>query len=209
MTSRPTDELDLIRREIMADPSNAWATQLGWEPLFTGSARARVLVIGQAPGRVAQETGRAWSDVSGRLLRSWLGVTDATFYDPERFALLPMDFYFPGKGPSGDLPPRREVAPLWHPRIIGALSEVRLTVLVGAYSQRYYLHDQKQRSVTETVRAAESFLPYFPLVHPSPLARGWRSKNPWFEETTVPRLAEEVQRALDAQPRKISDESGR
>jgi len=192
------DEFELIREEIIGDPSNAWATEQGWEPLFTGSARARVLVIGQAPGRVAQETGLAWSDVSGRLLRSWLGVTDATFYDPEKFALLPMDFYFPGKGPSGDLPPRPEVAPLWHPRIIGALTDVRLTVLVGAYSQRYYLHGKKRQSVTETVRAAESFLPFFPLVHPSPLARGWRSRNPWFEEETVPRLASEVRLALDA-----------
>ena len=191
------DELDITRQEIIEHPSNAWASQLGWEPLFTGSVRARVLIIGQAPGRVAQETGRAWSDVSGRLLRSWLGVTDATFYDPEQFAILPMDFYFPGKGTSGDLPPRPEVAPLWHPRILDALTDVRLTVLVGAYSQRYYLHGRGRQSVTETVRAAETFLPFFPLVHPSPLARGWRSRNPWFEETTVPRLAQEVRRALD------------
>ncbi|WP_235500889.1 uracil-DNA glycosylase family protein [Agreia sp. Leaf244] len=192
----PVDELDRIRREITEHPSNAWATDLGWEPLFAGSARARVLVIGQAPGRVAQETGQPWSDVSGRLLRSWLGVTEATFYDPDQFALLPMDFYYPGKGSSGDLPPRPDVAPLWHPRILSALTEVRLTVLVGAYSQRYYLRGQKRQSVTETVRAAESFLPFFPLVHPSPLARGWRSRNPWFEQTTVPRLRQEVQRAL-------------
>ena len=191
------DELDTIRQEIIEHPLNAWASQLGWEPLFTGSARARVLIIGQAPGRVAQETGRAWSDVSGRLLRSWLGVTDATFYDPEQFAILPMDFYFPGKGTSGDLPPRPDVAPMWHPRILGALADVRLTVLVGAYSQRYYLHGRGRQSVTDTVRAAETFLPFFPLVHPSPLARGWRSRNPWFEETTVPRLAQEVRRALD------------
>lgn len=186
---------DLLREEIAAHPSNAWARELGYRPLFVADPRARVLLISQAPGRLAQESGVPWQDPSGKLLRSWLGLADEDFYDPEQVAILPMDFYFPGKATSGDLPPRRDFAPRWHPRILAELTAVRLTVLIGAYSQRAYL-GPGAGSVTENVRAAPSFLPQFPIVHPSPLARGWRTRNPWFERTTVPLLAAEVQDAL-------------
>ncbi|MCI2958437.1 uracil-DNA glycosylase family protein [Agromyces atrinae] len=189
--------LDDIRAEMTADPSNAWARELGYEPLYIADARARVLIISQAPGRLAQETGVPWNDPSGRLLRSWLGLTDAEFYDPANVAIVPMDAYFPGKAASGDLPPRRGFADRWHPPILEQLTEVRLTILIGAYAQRHYLGPG---TLTENVRNAASFLPYFPIVHPSPLARGWRSKNPWFDEVTVPLLSAEVAAALSATP---------
>lgn len=187
--------LALLRAEITADPSNAWATALGYRPLFVADPRAKVLIISQAPGRLAQESGVPWNDPSGRRLRSWLGMGDEEFYDPTNVAILPMDFYFPGKAASGDAPPRRDFADRWHPRVLEQLPDVRLTVLVGGYAQRRYL-GPRSRSLTENVRAAESFLPQFPIVHPSPLARGWRTKNPWFEESTVPRLTAAVRDAL-------------
>ncbi len=184
MTSLPE-----LRDEIAAHPSNRWATEQGWRPLVVGSARSRVLLISQAPGRRAQESGIPWDDASGARLRSWLGVTDDQFYDVERFAIVPMDFYYPGKSPaSGDLPPRREVAPLWHPRILESLEQVRLTILVGSYAQRYYLARRRAATLTETVRRAAEFLPAFPIVHPSPLTLGWQARNPWFESETIPLL---------------------
>lgn len=188
---------DLLRDEIIDDPSNAWALPLGYRPLFVADEAARVLIISQAPGRLAQEAGIPWNDPSGRLLRSWMGVTDEEFYDPRNVAIVPMDFYFPGKGTSGDLPPRRGFAARWHPPILELLPHVRLTILIGAYAQRYYLGTPAGTSLTDNVRAAPSSLPLFPIVHPSPLARGWRTRNPWFADETVPLLAAEVRAALD------------
>lgn len=188
--------IDRLRAEIAAHDSNSWARDLGYEPLFVASPEARILIISQAPGRLAQDSGIPWNDPSGELLRSWLGLTNDEFYDPRNVAIIPMDFYFPGKGTSGDLPPRRDFAPRWHPPLLEQLTEVRLTILIGAYAQRAYLGDRAGRTLTDSVRAAETYLPFFPIVHPSPLARGWRSKNPWFQTETVPRLAEHVRSAL-------------
>lgn len=126
-----TSSLDRIRAEIAAHESNAWARDLGYEPLYSAAPGARIALIGQAPGRKAQESGVPWNDVSGVRLRTWLGVDDTQFYDPDRFAIIPMDFYYPGKGVSGDLPPRKDFASLWHQRILAELPDLRLTVLVG------------------------------------------------------------------------------
>jgi uracil-DNA glycosylase len=187
---------DGIRRQVAAHPSNAWATEAGFEPLVVASERSRVLIISQAPGRLAQETGIPWNDPSGVRLRSWLGLTDAEFYHPENVAIVPMDFYFPGKAASGDAPPRRGFAEAWHPMVLEKLREVRLTILIGAYAQKHYLGARRGATLTETVRRAETYLPMFPIVHPSPLARGWRTRNPWFEAETAPRLAGLVREAL-------------
>lgn len=186
-----------LRAEIAAHPSNEWATRQGWQPLVVGSSRSRVLLISQAPGRRAQESGIPWDDASGVRLRSWLGVTAAEFYDPERFAIVPMDFYYPGKAPvSGDLPPRRDVAPLWHPRILDELTDVRLTILVGSYAQRHYLGRRRAPTLTETVRRAAEYVPFFPVVHPSPLTLGWQRRNDWFETETIPALRGLVAEAI-------------
>ncbi|WP_020014194.1 uracil-DNA glycosylase family protein [Promicromonospora sukumoe] len=189
--------LDLIRAEIVADPSNAWAAELGWEPLYSVSEGARIVLVGQAPGRKAQESRKPWNDASGVKLRSWLGVTDEQFYDPDLFAILPMDFYYPGKGASGDLPPRKDFAERWHPRILAELPSRRLTVLVGSYAQKYYLGGRAKKSLTETVHAYQEYLPQtVPLVHPSPLNFRWQAKNPWFEADVVPALRTAVAGAL-------------
>lgn len=189
--------LDQIRAEIAAHESNAWARDLGYEPLYSVAPGARIALVGQAPGRKAQESGVPWNDPSGVKLRTWLGVDDAQFYDPNLFAILPMDFYFPGKGASGDLPPRKDFAAQWHQRILDELPDLRLTILVGSYAQKYYLKGRTKPSLTETVRAYTEYLPSaIPLVHPSPLNFRWQSKNPWFEADVVPVLRTLVGEAL-------------
>ncbi|WP_372672473.1 uracil-DNA glycosylase family protein [Amycolatopsis kentuckyensis] len=191
------DVLRAVLDELTADPSNAWARDLGYRPVWAGSPSARVVIIGQAPGWRAQESGIPWDDASGARLRSWLGVRDDEFYDPGLFAIVPMDFYFPGKGRTGDLPPRRDFAPRWHPRILAGLPDVTLRVLIGAYAQRYYLAGRTKANLTETVRAYGEYLPgEFPLVHPSPLNHRWHARNTWFDAEVVPELARRVSIAL-------------
>ncbi len=188
---------DRFRDEVAAHPSNDWARELGYRPLVVGSERSRVLIVSQAPGRRAQASGIPFDDPSGERLRRWLGVTDEEFYDADRLAIVPMDFYYPGKAASGDAPPRAGFAAQWHPRAFELLPAVRLTVLVGAYAQRRYLPSRPALTLTETVRAAGTRLPYFPIVHPSPLTQGWRLRNPWFETDTVPLLTRLVREALE------------
>ena len=182
-------ELDSIRAEIAQHPTNAWAREAGWEPVYTASPAARIAIIGQAPGRRAQQSGLPWDDLSGARLRRWLGVSDEEFYDPELFAILPMDFYYPGKGARGDLPPRKEFAAHWHPPLLERLPRVRLTLLIGSYAQKHYLGARAGSSLTETVRSYRDYLPEFlPLAHPSPLNFRWLKTNPWFEEHTIEEL---------------------
>jgi uracil-DNA glycosylase len=182
-------QLDDIRTAVTEDPSNAWARDLGYRPLYSAAPTARVAIIGQAPGRAAQESGIPWNDPSGVRLRDWLGVSDEQFYDPATIALLPMDFYYPGKGASGDLPPRADFASRWHPQILGELPELQLTVLIGGYAQHHYLAQDARRTLTETVAAFRDYLPTrIPLVHPSPLNFRWQKKNPWFETDVLPEL---------------------
>jgi len=189
--------LDELREAIKADPENAAMTAAGWDPLFTASPTARIVVVGQAPGRKAQEAGVPWRDASGLKLCDWMGVSDELFHDPSAFAIVPMDFYYPGKGVSGDLPPRAGFAAKWHPLILGDLPEVRLTILVGAYAQKFYLGARRGKTLTDTVRAWRDYLPqYVPLVHPSPLNFRWQTRNPWFVAELVPELRETVAAAL-------------
>ncbi|QEO13228.1 uracil-DNA glycosylase family protein [Agromyces intestinalis] len=191
-----SDPFERLRDEIAADPVNAEYTALGWRPLITGSPESRVLIMSQAPGRRAQESGVPFNDASGVRLLDWLGVTRADFDDPAKFAIVPMDFYYPGKGASGDLPPRRGIAAAWHPRILAELRP-RLTVLVGAYAQRERLGDRRGATLTDTVRAWRAYAPaVVPIVHPSPLNVGWHLRNPWFEAELVPELRRLVAAAL-------------
>jgi uracil-DNA glycosylase len=191
------NRLAAIRAEIIADPSNAWASAAGYQPIYVAAPEARIALIGQAPGRRAQESGLPWNDASGRKLFDWLGVTEEEFRDPSRFAILPMDFYYPGKAKTGDLPPRKDFAPRWHPEILAELRAVRLTILVGSYAQRHYLGERCGRTLTDTVRAFRDHLPeVIPIVHPSPLNFRWLGKNPWFEHELLPELRTRVAAAL-------------
>ena len=186
-----------IFQEIREDPDNQRFQEMGYEPLYAAGKRARLLAVGHAPGKKAQEKGVAWDDASGERLKAWLGIPDSVFRDPDQVALLPMDFYYQGKGKSGDLPPRKAFAPRWHPQLLQLMPDIRLTVLVGNYAQNYYLGKDAKKNLTETVREAASYLPrYFPIVHPSPLNFRWLGKNPWFEEDLVPLLQQQVKKAL-------------
>jgi uracil-DNA glycosylase len=153
--------------------------------------------MNKAPGKRAQDSQIPWNDPSGTKLRQWLGVTEEQFYDPDTFALLPMDFYYPGKGARGDLPPRPDFAPTWHPRILKQLTELRLTILIGSYAQKHYLEGAAKQTLTEAVRAYRDYLPErIPLVHPSPLNFRWQSRNPWFQAEVIPALRLLVQAAI-------------
>ncbi len=196
MTGTQAD-FDSVFQAIRADEQNGEFMRQGIDPLYTASATSRLVIIGQAPGRVAQETRIPWNDKSGDRLRDWLGIDRVTFYDPSAVALLPMDFYYPGKGKSGDLPPRRGFAEKWHPVLLGMMPQVRLTVLVGSYATRRYLELSSSAKLTDVVRNYADYLPrFFPLVHPSPRNQLWMSRNPWFETDVLPRLRSEVASAL-------------
>ena len=198
MTGTQAD-FDNIFQAIRADEQNGEFTRQGIDPLYTASATSRLVIIGQAPGRVAQETRIPWNDKSGDRLRDWLGIDRSTFYDSSLVSLLPMDFYYPGKGKSGDLPPRRGFAEKWHPVLLGMMPQARLTVLVGSYATRRYLELSSSAKLTDVVHNYSDYLPrFFPLVHPSPRNQLWMSRNPWFEADVLPRLRSEVSSALRA-----------
>lgn len=191
--------LDQIKQQIMEDPQNKSYTDQGIEPLFAAPSAARINIVGQAPGIRAEQTRLYWNDPSGDNLRKWLGIDRETFYQSDKIAVIPMDFYYPGTGRSGDLPPRKGFAEKWHPLILSKLSKLELTLLIGSYAQRYYLKQNASVTLTETVRHYQDFLPdFFPLVHPSPRNNLWQAKNPWFLEEVVPQLQERVKRILDS-----------
>lgn len=188
---------DSIFSAIKRDPQNQRFTGQGYEPLYTANAAAKICIVGQAPGLKAQESMIPWNDASGKALREWLGVTNEQFYDPELFSLLPMDFYYPGKGKTGDLPPRPDFAPTWHPQLLALMPELQLTILIGKYARDYYLPQEKPANLTSTVQQRSEFTPkYFPIVHPSPLNFRWQAKNPWFISDILPELKAQVQIAL-------------
>lgn len=171
---------------------------LGPRPVLQASPRSRVIIIGQAPGHIVHSTGIPWDDKSGDNLRAWLDVSKEQFYNADLFALVPMGFCYPGKGTSGDLPPRPECAPLWHEKLHGAMKQAKLTILVGQYAHASYLADRAKASLTETVKHFKDYMPaFFPLVHPSPRNNIWQAKNPWFRKEVLPALKKSVKGALE------------
>lgn len=190
--------MDELLAQIRACEICKEALPLPPRPVMAASPNSRIAIIGQAPGSKVQASGVPWDDQSGKLLRQWLNVESDTFYNPDNFAIIPMGFCYPGKGKSGDMPPRPECAPEWHPKLLAQMDKLELTLLIGQYAQRYYLQDAAKKNLTETVRSVESYLPhFFPLPHPSPRNRFWMRKNPWFQEETLPRLREFVSRLLN------------
>lgn len=186
-----------IKEKISQDPRNESYTARGIPPILQIDQEARILIIGQAPGAKVEQSGIPFDDRSGKILREWMGITSAVFYSP-KVAIMPMDFYFPGKGKSGDLPPRKFMKE-YHQEIRKLMPHIELTILVGKYAIDAYLKPNPYKSLTETVHHFYEFLPqYFPIVHPSPLNYGWQKKNPWFKEEVVPILKERIHAILSS-----------
>ena len=182
--------------QICAARFAATATAHSPRPVAWFDRRAKILIAGQAPGARVHESGKPFTDASGDRLRDWMGISEATFSDPSRLAIVPMGFCYPGKGKSGDLPPRPECAPKWHEPILSHLTNRKLTLVIGQYAQIKYL-GKKYKTLTERVKNwADAPTGYFPLPHPSPRNRLWMSKNPWFETEILPELKRQFNSAL-------------
>ncbi|MGI6621592.1 MAG: uracil-DNA glycosylase family protein [Clostridiaceae bacterium] len=187
-----------IKQEIMDDPMNESYTRNGIPPLFKASKNARIAIVGQAPGRKAEETQLFWNDISGDRLREWMGISREEFYKTDRIAHLPMDFYYPGKAKQGDLPPRKGFAEKWHPLLLEKMPNIETVILIGNHAQKHYLGKRRGKNLTETVKNFKNYLPeYLPLVHPSPLNFGWLERNPWFEYEVLSVLKEIVRNTLN------------
>ncbi|KNG93213.1 uracil-DNA glycosylase family protein [Pseudaestuariivita atlantica] len=188
---------DLRACRLCADRFAATETAHAPRPVAWVGGSARILVAGQAPGLRVHQSGKPFTDPSGDRLREWMGVDEATFYDTRRIAILPMAFCFPGYDAKGsDLPPPPVCARTWRARLLDALGDVKLTLLIGAYAQRWHLGSR--RGVTETVANWREHAPAtFVLPHPSWRNTAWIRKNPWFAEEVLPALRRRVKEVLD------------
>ncbi len=166
-------------------------------PVVQVHPEAKILIAGQAPGLKVQESGIPFNDASGDRLRQWMGVSNEIFYDPQTIAILPMGFCYPGRGRSGDLPPRPECAETWRGLLLKQLPNIQLSLLIGQYAQRWHLGENHSQTVTETVKAWQNYAPeIFPLPHPSPRNNRWLKQNPWFAQILVPRLQQQIKAVL-------------
>ena len=190
---RAVTPLEALLTEIRACRLCEAALPLGPRPVLRASATARLLIVGQAPGTLVLGSGVPWDDASGVRLRGWLGMDKARFYDEATVAIVPMGFCYPGRGASGDLPPRPECRATWHPRLLPLLPEVKLVLAIGQYAQAHFLGERRKMTLTDTVRAWRDYAPaVFPLPHPSPRNTGWFVHNPWFDAEVVPALRRAV-----------------
>lgn len=188
--------MESLLREIRSCTYCSDHLPLGPRPIVEAQPASKIAIISQAPGLKVHQSGIAWRDLSGNRLRNWMGVSEAEFYDTRNFAIIPSGFCYPGRGKSGDLPPRPECAPLWHKRLFNQLNNLELLLVIGQYAQALYLKDRK-KTLTETVNHYEEYLPrFFPLPHPSGRNNIWLAKNPWFEAYAVPALSQTIRERL-------------
>ena len=160
----------------------------GVRPILQFNSNAKILIAGQAPGRKVHESGVPFDDASGDRLRDWMGVSKETFYDPNKIAILPMGFCYPGKGGNGDLPPRPECEPAWREQLLEQLNNTKIVLVLGKYAQTYHF-GKTSSSLTDLVKAWKTYWPSkVPLPHPSPRNNIWLSKNSWFEIDLIPSL---------------------
>ncbi|MBT33260.1 MAG: IclR family transcriptional regulator [Thalassobius sp.] len=171
---------------------------LGANPVVSAHKKSKILIVGQAPGTKVHQSGIPWDDQSGKRLREWMGIDTDIFYDTEKIAIIPMGFCYPGRGKSGDLPPRKECAPLWHHQLLTQLPNLQLTLLIGQYAQKYYLKEKvANKTLTDTVKTFYEYMPsYIPLPHPSPRNNIWMRKNDWFEADVLPVLKTKVKELI-------------
>lgn len=196
MTTAGSARLTSLLSEVRACTVCAENLPAGPRPIVQLGGSARIVIIGQAPGRKVHESGVPWDDKSGERLRDWLGVTSEQFYDPDMVAIVPMGFCYPGSAKSGDKPPRPECAPLWHDRLLAELPDDRLEIIIGTYAQKRYITDDIS-TLTERVANWQQYLPQqVVLPHPSPRNAHWVTKNPWFETETLPSIRRRVNEVL-------------
>lgn len=201
--------LDRLLKEIRAcrqcmDNPTGKALPHKPRPVVVASKDAEILIAGQAPGTRVHASGITFDDPSGDRLRNWLGVDRTQFYDPRNFAIVPMGFCFPGlDAKGGDLPPRRECAPLWRTRLLAELPRIRLILIIGQYAQEWHLGNRRAKTLTDTVRNWRSYFDavddgprMLVLPHPSWRNSGWLGKNPWFEADVLPALRKEIARRV-------------
>lgn len=171
----------------------------GTRPVFQFHPDARILIVGQAPGRRVHETGIPFSDPSGDRLRQWMGIEKDVFYDQRRMAILPMGFCYPGTAKHGDLPPLKICAELWREKLLALMPNIQLTIVIGQYAMDWHIGVAQKRNLTETVRHWQEYgAGIMPLPHPSPRNNIWLKRNPWFEEGVIPELQLRVAKALSA-----------
>ena len=169
----------------------------GPRPIVAASTTSKIIIIGQAPGTAVHKSGIPWDDKSGENLRKWMGISSEDFYNADKVAIIPMGFCYPGKGKSGDLPPRKECAPLWHQQLLAKIDDDALVLLIGKYAQDYYLKKSAKKTLTETVFNFGDYLPkYFVLPHPSPRNNIWQAKNKWFVTDVLPTLKHRIAEVL-------------
>ncbi|PKH91779.1 uracil-DNA glycosylase [Pseudoalteromonas sp. 78C3] len=186
--------IDQVSKCVICDPH----LPLGARPVIQFNPNARILIAGQAPGIKVHETGVPFNDASGNRLREWLGLTRDEFYDANNIAILPMGFCYPGRGKSGDLPPRKECAPAWREQLLAALPNIELTIVLGKYAQAYHLPETKKMPLTELVKSWREYWPnYLVLPHHSPRNNIWLKKNPWFEQDVLPELGKRIATILN------------
>jgi len=189
--------LSALLREIRACTLCAGDLPEGPRPVLQASRCARILIVGQAPGRRVHASGRPFDDPSGDRLRDWLGVDRDAFYDPKRFSIVPMGFCYPGTGRAGDLPPRPECAATWRTPLLARLPGVETTIVLGRYALDWHWSEAPGPSLGAAVRAwRERWPELVPMPHPSPRNNRWLRENPWFEREVVPALRRRVRRLL-------------
>lgn len=193
MNMRRYASLDALLTEVRACRACAQHLPLGPRPIVQAGSQARILIVGHAPGARVHASGIPWDDASGARLRKWLGTGAIRLHDESTFAIIPVGFCYPGRGTSGDNPPRGECAQLWLDNLLQYLPNIQLTLLIGQYAQRQFLGVRRKPSLTETVRAWKEYGPTFiPLPHPSPRNQAWFQRHPWFESDVLPNLRERV-----------------
>lgn len=184
--------LTTLIEEVRACTICASYLEHGVRPVLQIDSKAKILIAGQSPGRKVHESGIPFDDASGDRLREWMGVSKGTFYNAKEIAILPMGFCYPGKGNTGDLPPRSECAVAWREQLLKQLPQLKLTLVIGQYAQSYHLAENRF-SLTETVKAWQNYWPsVVPLPHPSPRNNGWLKRNPWFENEVLPNLRKRI-----------------
>lgn len=193
----PGTQMTALLKEVRACRICEEHLPLGPRPVLAAHPDAGLMIVGQAPGTAVHASGVPWDDPSGERLRRWLGIEKSAFYDPKQVAIVPMGFCYPGRGRSGDLPPRPECADAWMERVLALLPNRALTLVIGQYAQAYFLGDRRSKTLTDTVRRWREFSPdLLPLPHPSPRNNIWLRRNPWFEAEVVPELRARCQALL-------------